>query len=130
MLLFLVHLINIEKLIISFRFFYSFSFILRSRATSVWYQSLTSIRDQVIFVCFKFLFDVFQIIGCLPNFFSPHLTPAAARYNTSVCRVRAALPFFFHRNFPSFSREKNQISPPPSPNHTHCHQQEEQQISP
>ena len=48
MLLFLVDLINIEKFIISFRFFYSFSFILRSRATSVWYQSITSIRDQVI----------------------------------------------------------------------------------
>ena len=35
MLLFLVDLINIEKFRISFRFFYSFSFILRSRATSV-----------------------------------------------------------------------------------------------
>ena len=48
MLLFLVDLINIEKFRISFRFFYSFSFILRSRAISVWYQSITSIRDQVI----------------------------------------------------------------------------------
>ena len=47
MLLFLVDLINIEIFIISFSFFYSFSFILRSRATSVWYQSITSIRDQV-----------------------------------------------------------------------------------
>ena len=45
---FLVDLINIENLIISFRFFYSLSFILRSRATSIWYQSITSIRDQVI----------------------------------------------------------------------------------
>ena len=36
MLLFLVDLINIEKFRISFRFFYSFSFILRSRATSVY----------------------------------------------------------------------------------------------
>ena len=34
MLLFLVDLINIKKFRISFRFFYSFSFILRSRATS------------------------------------------------------------------------------------------------
>ena len=48
MLLFLVDLINIEIFRISFSFFYSFSFILRSRATSVWYQSITSIRDQVI----------------------------------------------------------------------------------
>ena len=35
MLLFLVDLINIEIFRISFSFFYSFSFILRSRATSV-----------------------------------------------------------------------------------------------
>ena len=48
MLLFLVDLINIEKFRISFRFFYSFSFIFRSRATSVWYQSITLIRDQAI----------------------------------------------------------------------------------
>ena len=48
MLLFLVDLINIEKFRISFSLFYSFSFILCSRATSVWYQSITSIRDQVI----------------------------------------------------------------------------------
>ena len=48
MLLFLVDLINIEIFRISFSFFYSFSFIFRSRATSVWYQSITSIRDQVI----------------------------------------------------------------------------------
>ena len=34
MLLFLIDLIKIEKFRISFRFFYSFSFILRSRATS------------------------------------------------------------------------------------------------
>ena len=34
MLLFLVDLINIEIFRISFSFFYSFSFILRSRATS------------------------------------------------------------------------------------------------
>ena len=34
MLLFLEDLINIEKFRISFRFFYSSSFILRSRATS------------------------------------------------------------------------------------------------
>ena len=47
-------LINIEIFRISFNFFYSFSFILHSRATSVWYQSLTSIRDQVIYFCFKF----------------------------------------------------------------------------
>ena len=34
----------------------SFNFIiLRNRATSIWYQSLTLIRDQVIYVCFKFL---------------------------------------------------------------------------
>ena len=75
MLLFLVDLINIDKLRISFRFFYSLSFfnfiILRSRATSVWYQSITSIRDQVIYVYFKFLFGVFQTVGCLLNFFSP-----------------------------------------------------------
>ena len=55
MLLFLIDLINIEKFRISFRLFYSFSFILRSRATSVWYQSITSIRDQVIiFVLHQF----------------------------------------------------------------------------
>ena len=42
-LLFLVDLINIEIFRISFSFFYSFSFILRSRATSVLYQSITSI---------------------------------------------------------------------------------------
>ena len=48
MLLFLVDLINIEIFRISFSFFYLFSFILRSRATSVWYQNITSIRDQVI----------------------------------------------------------------------------------
>ena len=48
MLLFLVDLINIEIFRISFSFFYSFSFILRSRVTSVWYQSITSIQDQVI----------------------------------------------------------------------------------
>ena len=36
---------------ISFYLFYSFSFnfiVLRSRATSFWYQSIISIRDQVI----------------------------------------------------------------------------------
>ena len=79
MLLFLVDLINIENLRISFRLVYSLSFfsfiIIRSRATSIWYHSLTSIRDQVISVCFKFLFGVFQIIGCLPNFFSPQTSP-------------------------------------------------------
>ena len=35
----------------SFYLFYSFSFnfiVLRSRATSIWYQSINSIRDQVI----------------------------------------------------------------------------------
>ena len=37
MLLFLIDLINIEIFRISFSLFYSFSFILRSRATSVWY---------------------------------------------------------------------------------------------
>ena len=52
MLLFLVDLINIEKFRISFRLFYSFSFILRSRATSIWYQSITSIRDQVIILSY------------------------------------------------------------------------------
>ena len=55
MLLFLAHLINIENLRISFRLFYSLSFfnfiILCSRATSIWYQSITSIRDQVIILC-------------------------------------------------------------------------------
>ena len=45
---FLIDLINIEKFRILFSLFYSFSFILRSRATSIWYQSITSIRDQVI----------------------------------------------------------------------------------
>ena len=35
MLLFLVNLINIEKFRISFSLFYSFSFIIRSRATSI-----------------------------------------------------------------------------------------------
>ena len=61
------------------------------------------------------------------------LTLVAAWYSTSVCRVRATLPnrvrFFFHQNFPSFSREKDQISPLPPPNHAHRHQQEELQIS-
>ena len=65
MLLFLVDLINIEIFRISFRFFYSFSFILRSRATSVWYQSLTLIRDQVISVYFLFLLCLFQIFDYL-----------------------------------------------------------------
>ena len=39
MLLFLVDLINIEIFRISFSFFYSFSFILRSRATSITYAN-------------------------------------------------------------------------------------------
>ena len=61
MLLFLVDLINIEIFRISFSFFYSFSFILRSRATSVWYQSITSIQDQVvILVLHQFLFVSFK----------------------------------------------------------------------
>ena len=59
MILFLVDLIYIENLRISFRLFYSLSFfnfiILCSLVTSIWYQSLTSIRDQVISICFKFL---------------------------------------------------------------------------
>ena len=78
MLLFLVDLINIEKFRISFRFFYLFSFILRGRATSVWYQSLTSIRDQVISICFKFLirdqnflFVRFGTVLCVTKFTNP-----------------------------------------------------------
>ena len=43
------------------------------------------------------------------------LTLVAAWYSTSVCRVRATLPnrvrFFFHQNFPSFSREKKPNQP-------------------
>ena len=73
MLLFLIDLINIEKFIISFRFFYSLSFILRSRATSVWYQSITSIRDQVIiFVLHQFGYCVCGVpFTCnLPEFSS------------------------------------------------------------
>ena len=46
MLLFLVDLINIEKFRISFRFFYSFSFILRSRATSVVLEKARMMRFQ------------------------------------------------------------------------------------
>ena len=51
MLLFFIDLINIKNLIILFHLFYSFSFfnfILRSRATSIWYHNITSVRDQVI----------------------------------------------------------------------------------
>ena len=47
----------------SFYLFYSHSFnfiVLRSRATSIWYQSLTMIRDQVIYICFWFLFRSFK----------------------------------------------------------------------
>ena len=47
MLLFLIDLINIEKFRISFRFFYSFFFIFRSRATSVWYRSTKAIRQHL-----------------------------------------------------------------------------------
>ena len=61
MLLFLVDLINIKIFRISFNFFYSFYFILRSRVTSVWYQSLISIRDRIIFICFTFLIRFFSL---------------------------------------------------------------------
>ena len=39
-----------------------------SCSASIWYQSLTSIRYQVISTCFKSMFCLFQIIRCLPNF--------------------------------------------------------------
>ena len=59
MLLFLVDLINIKNLRISFCLFHSLYFfnfiILRSRAILIWYQSITSIQDQVISIYFKFL---------------------------------------------------------------------------
>ena len=67
MLLFLVDLINIEKFRISFHFFYSFSFILRSRATSVYH--LTNVKKDkelsiINVTCYYLLLNTFDLI-CL-----------------------------------------------------------------
>ena len=73
MLLFLGTLYDIENLRTSFCLFCSLSFsfiVICSRATLIWHQSIISIRDQVIYVCFKFLFCFFRIVHCLPKFLS------------------------------------------------------------
>ena len=53
MLLFLVDLINIEIFRISFSFFYSFSFILRSRATSRVYPINDKKSNQLSSKCYR-----------------------------------------------------------------------------
>ena len=108
MLLFLVDLINIENLRILFRFFYSFSFfnfiILRSQATSFWYQSITSIRDQVISVCF----DSCSVISNLPL---PSFKKIKILSLTSICFVRCkAPPLYRCRNSISTIKSANKKS--------------------
>ena len=89
MLLFLVDLINIEIFRISFSFFYSFSFILRSRATSVWYQSITSIRDQVI------------ILPCISLVSEPNFDPRSS-YSPTSFDSRSFRPLFRRTFSPPF----------------------------
>ena len=67
MLLFLVDLINIEKFRISFSLFYSFSFILRSRATSSFLEEQSSpFTSKVqLFISLRYI----QICSVIIRFF-------------------------------------------------------------
>ena len=93
MLLFSADLINIEN---SFCLFYSLSFFFKFyyysyQATSIWYQSVTTIRDQVISVCFKFLIRYQSLSSYFVSFKSTiHLNfcfpPAVGRFKSAnVC---------------------------------------------
>ena len=96
MLLFLVDLINIEKFRISFCFFYSFSFILRSRATSVWYQS----HQRVILatlrvICFRLimvennwlLYDGGMYLSCNFAFITAHWVIGGSPRRSMSCNT-------------------------------------------
>ena len=72
MLLFFGTLYDIENLITLFCLFCSLSFnfiVIYSQATLIWYHSIISIRDQVISVCFKFLFVSFKSSAVFQNFY-------------------------------------------------------------
>ena len=112
MLLFLVDLINIEIFRISFSFFYSFSFILRSRATSVWYQSVTSIRPQVIFLCDLRFFNSESNLLTGPKFplFSTFRIPQIRiPEKKSKEKKRKEKTWLLHNNKTSFSTNQFQV---------------------